>query len=439
MEQTLSAGTALMDITPPKGVELAGYPHFPRHNTGVHDPLYASCLYLESAETALAVVGLDLLFFSRKHVLEVRRALAEKTDLPPENILFCCSHSHSTPWAAGRLDREALLGGAGQDAAYLAEVKTKLVYLVAAAQRTAFPCQLGFGTAQCGPELGIGGNRRDPHGPSDPLVYTLAVKDLRGVTRCLVVNYALHPTLLHEENTLCSADYPGFIRERLGELYPAAVTVFCLGPAGDQSSRYFRQGQSFEEARRFGRAIGGAAALAADGAAYAGNLPLRTRSTPFNPPLRTLPPYAEALARVEENRNRYEALRRQGAPYLEVQNANLALLGAEDILGYIELARRGEPLALAQEELPGEVAAFFLGDLALLGLPGEIFMGVAQDIRQRAASRKLLIATVTNGCLPGYLYSAQDAALGGYEVDTSLLDPAAAQALEAAALKSLGV
>jgi len=42
----LKAGMSRVDITPPQGLELAGYPHYPRNNTGAHDPLYAACMYL---------------------------------------------------------------------------------------------------------------------------------------------------------------------------------------------------------------------------------------------------------------------------------------------------------------------------------------------------------------------------------------------------------
>jgi hypothetical protein len=61
------------DITPPQGLELAGYPHYPRYNEGHHDPLYAACMYLNNGEQEVAMVTLDLLFFSKKHVTEVRR------------------------------------------------------------------------------------------------------------------------------------------------------------------------------------------------------------------------------------------------------------------------------------------------------------------------------------------------------------------------------
>lgn len=100
----LKAGMAKADITPEKGLELAGYPHYPRNNTGAHDPLYAACMYLENDGEAVAMVTLDLLFFSKKHTAEVRRRLEAEHILCGDHLMISCSHTHSGPWASGRLD-----------------------------------------------------------------------------------------------------------------------------------------------------------------------------------------------------------------------------------------------------------------------------------------------------------------------------------------------
>ena len=531
MTDEIKAGAAIVDITPPRGLGLGGYPRYPRYNTGAHDPLYASCLYIESqcgetniidaidsgikgsgisgceeadsgaakcvktdssftecvktssgfaervssAGGAVAIIGVDLLFISRKNALDIRRAAAALTGMDANNIMICCSHSHSSPSCAGLVDEGAgggvadstmdgatdypssggkssqdrhennSLAGDGLYKQYLNELKIKLASLAASAQRNAEECRAGFGRAMCGPELGIGGNRRDPaNGPNDPFVYVIGIKDMAGVIRCLLVNYAVHPTILHEDNTLCSADYPGYIRARLRELYPHAITVFTLGAAGDQSTRYFRRGQSFVEAERFGRAIGGAAALAADAAEYnsepaAGQASqaVYARQAEYNPKLRELPKYDDAVAVYKEKQAAYERLKSGGAPYALVQDANVKRLGAEHVVKLAETVKNGGALPLINDELPSEASLFTIGDIKILGLPGEVFAGVAISIRKRFASEKLIVATVTNGCLPGYVYTAEEAEYGGYEVETSMLDISAATALERAAASML--
>jgi len=86
----LIAGTAIIDISPEKGVELAGYPHSPRPNTGVHDPLYAACLYLNDGTADVALVTMDLLFFGKSYVKKIR----ERTG---KTVMFTTSHTHSGP------------------------------------------------------------------------------------------------------------------------------------------------------------------------------------------------------------------------------------------------------------------------------------------------------------------------------------------------------
>ena len=95
------AGAAYYDMSPPKGVRLAGYPHFPRCNTGIHDPLYAACLYLNDGETEIAVVTLDILFFSKKYTAQVRETVSTLCGLPKRKSA-CLLFTHSFRTVGGR-------------------------------------------------------------------------------------------------------------------------------------------------------------------------------------------------------------------------------------------------------------------------------------------------------------------------------------------------
>ena len=55
----IMAGTAQRDITPPVGLEIQ---HYFRQSVGVHDSLFARCLYVKDDEqNAVAIVSLDLI------------------------------------------------------------------------------------------------------------------------------------------------------------------------------------------------------------------------------------------------------------------------------------------------------------------------------------------------------------------------------------------
>ena len=425
----LQAGIKRIDITPPKGLELGGYPHYPRNNKGFHDPLYAACLYLDNGTEAVAMVTLDLLFFSKKHVTEVRRRLEAAGTLRGECVMISCSHTHSGPWAAGRLDIESLEAGKEQDADYVESLIAKIVRIITEAKADAFPASFASGTTLCGAESGIGGNRRIPGGPHDPLVSVMAVKDKSDAVRGVFVNYTLHPTFIHEWSEVCTADYPAYLKLQIEETLPGALVGFSQGCSGNQSSRYYRQGESFDEAERVGRLLGKAACRALEKAQWTDELPIRTASDTLTIELRDFGTEEELRAQVAHDEAIYKDLyARYGSStnrdeYYLWQNANLKLLGSEDQLGYILMQKKGIKIELLEDERPAEVLVFRLGELCVIGIPGECFVEYGLYLKAMAGFGTVIINELTGGCLPGYLYTPESLMTGGYETDTSMLAP----------------
>jgi len=421
MVKIIKAGAEKTDISPSKGIELAGYPHYPRNNTGVHDPLYASCLFLDDGDEKVFIISLDLVFFSKKYLKEVRKRISDATGVAEHNITAACTHTHSGPWASGRLDIEALENEAEPDDAYVEELKDKIVKTAVSAFKETFTASIGTGSVHCGKESGIGGNRRDPEGISDPELAVLGIRDAEGIIRAIVVNYALHPTFLHADNTLVSSDYPGYIREYLEKRYPGSVMLFLEGCAGDQSSRYFRQGQSFDEAKRVGYAMGTAASGVLDDIEFKPfeKICVGYRELPFS--LREFKDEKQAETDVEKARMEYDSLKKNGAGYIQLQNANVKLLGAEDMLGYIRMVKNKKRIALYEDEQPMEIQVIGIGRSRIAALPGEIFVSFGLEIKKANPEGTVFVSAVTNGCLPGYVYTKEALALGGYEVDTSML------------------
>ncbi len=424
----LKAGMAITDITPEKGLELAGYPHYPRNNTGVHDPLYAACMYLNNGKTEIAMVTLDLLFFSKRHVAEVRNRVEQSCGILKENIMISCSHTHSGPWASGRLDIESLEAGKEQPKEYVDGLIAKITEIIAQAKREAFDAAFTSGTAMCGAEAGVGGNRRIPGGPHDPLVSVMAVRDDKGVVRGIFVNYTLHPTFIHEWSTVCTADYPAYVRMQLNELEKDAVIGFSQGASGNQSSRYYRQGENFDEAERVGRVLGKAAYTVLQKAEWVEDLDIRSAGMELEIPIRDFGTEEELEAQVEKDRAVYEELyRKYGASkvreeYYLWQNANLKLLGSEDQLGYVRMKKKGIKIEVLTDERPAEIQIFRLGDTCVVGAQGEIFVEYALYVKAMAGFRMVVFNELTNGVLPGYLYTPESLVTGGYETDTSMLD-----------------
>src|ERR1051325_6438019 len=96
----LEAGEGITDITPPLGVELAGF-HKPagqeRRTTGVRQKCTARALVLRSGKAQAAIVVLDVLGISAEFARKVGKQISKKISIPEKNIRLCATHSHSTP------------------------------------------------------------------------------------------------------------------------------------------------------------------------------------------------------------------------------------------------------------------------------------------------------------------------------------------------------
>lgn len=435
--ESLRAGTAEAEISPPPGVELAGYPHEPRRNTGIHDPLRAACLVLDDGRTRLAIVSTDLLMISKAVVRRVRESAGKACGIPAGNIMVTASHSHSAPWTSGMLDLEALERGGRPDPDYLRRTEDTLARLVTEAAASAFPARVAIGRGRCGAESGVGGNRRDPKGPADPDVWVLGVRDGKDRIRSCLVRYALHPTVLHADNTLVSADYVGFLRQQVVEAHPQAAVLFCQGPSGNQSTRYFRSGQTFEEAERIGRTIGREAVRVLESLAPADGVRLGAASVEVPLELKGLPPRTEAQRAVTLEKSAVERLRKSGADGLAVWNAELRLYGAENTLAYVLARERGTGLSLESDELPAEVQVMGIGDARIVGMQGELFVEFGLMTRWMSAYDATFVVELANGCLPGYACTRLAMREGGYEAGASLLTGRAGEQLVDAAARLL--
>ena len=96
-------------------------------------------------------------------------------------------------------------------------------------------------------------------------------------------------------------------------------------------------------------------------------------------------------------------------------------------------------VALAQtahRTAEAEVQCVRIGDLALVGLPGEIFVDYALAVK--AQYTNTFVISLANGELQGYIVTEKAAREGGYEASNSLFRPEAGRVLVDATLEILG-
>jgi len=435
---TLNAGAAVREISPPRGAALFGYPHVERTSTGVHDPLLASALFLEDGSRSALLIALDLLFLDPPTAQSIRREVARAASVPEACVFISCTHTHSGPVTCRLLGWEGDPAAPEADPAYLEFSCEQVVRAAREAAQRARPAELAWTTADA---RGVGGNRLTAEGVTDPEAGILAVRgadDRRLMAAAMI--YGMHPTVLHEDSTLVSSDFPHYARTYLRTRFGDDLTVlYHTAPCGNQSPRHFVDGQTFDEARRLGDKLGAAAASALETLNdddFARRCTLSGKLRQVDLPRSTLPSVTEAEERLAECRARYERLRTEMADRGEVRTAECAVFGAE---GAVVLARadgRGEIERTLVAYHPTEVQILRIGDAHLVGLPGEIFTEYALDIKRRAPGGTFVVSLV-GGELQGYIVTPEVAAEGGYEAANSLFLPAAGAVMVDAAVSML--
>ncbi len=97
---TFVVGEGVVEITPPLGIEMAGFhkpPGNERRITGIRQPTFVRALLLRLGPTQVVIVSLELIAVSRAFTRGVQKLVARKTGIPATNIRLCATHSHSTP------------------------------------------------------------------------------------------------------------------------------------------------------------------------------------------------------------------------------------------------------------------------------------------------------------------------------------------------------
>jgi hypothetical protein len=424
---TLRAGAAAVDISPSGAVPLFGYPHAARISTGIHDPLWASALALDNGELSALLIALDLLMLDAATARALRCEAADSAGMAEERVFISCTHTHSGPVTARILPWQEDEAAVPPDPAYLDRLRREVLAAATAARAAMQPAEIAWTTADA---RGVGGNRLSAGGVTDREAGLCAVRAAGGgPLLATVMIYGMHPTVLHEDSTLVSSDFPHYARQELRERFGPSLTVlYQMAPAGDQSPRHFVRGQTFAEAERLGRGLGRAAAASLEkllAGHFRGDCPLGGMLRKVTFPRRTVPPVDEARQILAEYHARHRRLVAEQAEAAEIRTAECAVFGAEGNLTLARLQQRGELEAALSDYQPMEIQALRLGDATLVGLPGEWFAEYALEIKRRGPGRAFVV-TLVNGQLQGYVATAAAAAAGGYEALSAVFDAPAA-------------
>ncbi|WP_119071327.1 neutral/alkaline non-lysosomal ceramidase N-terminal domain-containing protein [Aggregatilinea lenta] len=399
----LKAGACEVCITPPIGVELAGYgPNIGRTSVDVHDQLAAQALVLDDGRQRIALVTLDIIGVSAAFTDAVRREVEARTDIPATHVMIAASHSHTAPTVALFRDWGA------PDEEYVHLLARLVAGAVVAAHGKLQPAALSVGRGAY-PDLAW---NRTGRAEVDPTVEVLRVDDQVGQPLALLVHYACHPVILGPKPQI-SADYPGALRQYLKARYSGAAILFVNGACGDidpvTNRDMWGQG-TFEAVERAGRALGEVATQAAEAAVGLDDAIIRVRRDTFELAYQ-LPEPSWVQDQVAEYARQVEAAGQERQVFGAV-TGSVAMPGFW--LGYyreIDAQQRSRRLVTHEQV---ELQAFTLDDkVTLLGIPAEIYTREGQQIRAMSHAPHTLVVGYANG-LVGYIPPAEEYARQSY-------------------------
>ncbi len=407
-------GAAQVEITPPAGTPMGGYFRF-RGADGVLDPLFAKTIVVEQDGARAAFIVLDLSTTSRPLVAAARQLIAEQSHIPADRVMISATHTHTGP----QLPRGSMMDAITKvDTAPGPQYVRTLPELIAKSVREALAkLTPARASATVGKAEGISFNRRvidkdgkciwqpakidpaveRPAGPVDPDLGLLVFDPLeaRPSPVAAYVNFAMHPTSVGSGVRL-SADYPGVLTRLLRERHGAEmVAVFANGCCGNLNHTDYLSGKPRRNTLELGTALADVA----------------SQSWPALRPIQTFAPRARAATVTLQRRTFSEA---------DIANAkDVASRMFAEKLGTVPMAEAVSILdTLAQQGVPleAEVQAIALSDdLAIVALPGEIFVELGLAIKAASPFKHTFIAELANGSI-GYVPNREAYPQGNYEV-----------------------
>jgi hypothetical protein len=404
-EATLMAGAASVDLTPEPGQRLWGYSNRAHAATGTLDPLMAKAVVLKVGSQSVAIVALDLGRTPEEAVLARARDRTIR-ECGIANLFITASHTHSAPNLESTPDSPN---------PYAERVGDQIADCICRAAKELVPARIGVGRGTADfthnrrkrlPDGRIAmqwrNAEREPTAPLDKQYAVIRVDRLDGTPMAVLFHYACHPVVLGPDNYQYSADYVGAARSVVEDELKATC-LFLQGACGDinpyMDKTPLDQG-GVDEMRKMGRGLGELVAQTARG--------IKT-AAPEHPSI-------QFEARQVPVRVRWD-----------IDDPEV-----RGVLGKVYGPRFDNIIAktITNNRVPCTLTTLLIdGDVALVGMPGEIFVAFQTAIKTRSPVKDSFLVGYTNG-YHAYFPTLEDAALGGYGGKTATyVEPGAGERL----------
>lgn len=385
----LTAGVARADLTPPLDyhVPLGGYgERMNRPAEGVHDRIFAKALVLAEGRQKFALLTVDIVGFPPTLKPELVERLG--AGWSAGQIMLLPSHSHTSIEmnAINPLNTFQIPQLGIYNARVHEFVVQRLVEVVQQAEKQLEKVSIGTSQSQI---EGWNRNRRGGAVTDNALTVT-RVDTAQGRPLAVLVNFTAHPTFMSGEDMLFSGDWPGHLQRTIESLADGATAMYYNGAEGDQApqGRANAGDSRWERAERYGRDLGIVAWKQWQSTKAAPSVQFAFHSHAIALPERTWHP---------------DFMKTGGAEY-----------GLSE-----ELFKKMLPVLFPAQ---ADSIALRLGDLLIVGIPGEMAASLGLKIKSEAGKASGAKFPVIGGLADqwiSYMLPAEEYRRGGYESSVS--------------------
>lgn len=398
--QALKVGSAAVEFKADDTMVIGGG-ILPGKARGQEGMLRAAAVVVEDARgEQVALIACDVLMLNRDVCDAAARIIAERTGIPFDHVLINATHTHHAPTTA-------TIHGYNRDDTFTQQVGEKIVEATVAASKALAPSTFWF---RRGEESSVGRNSRQllkdgliywvgprddivrPTGPFDPELAVLAFRrhDKRSIA--VLFNHSTH-TIGTLGGAVRSPSFYGLAAQDL-EAAQGGTFVFFSGASGSTHNLDVRPA---EAKLRIENAVADALAVAVrrDVAKVQGKRrELTVKVRRFND--------ARDDAAVVAYCTKYISPDRSAQATIDVFRAMRKVLAP-----------------IQGQERKTWIQAIVIGDVALVGVPGEFFTVLGQEIKRRSPYRDTFVFQLANDYV-GYIPDRASFDRGGYQVWTGL-------------------
>lgn len=412
----MKCGFSKKDITPQAGCYMRGKA-YARIAQNVVDPLHVRAIAFEETEQAVVLV-FDLCGIDQVMCANIRTYIAEKTGLNYKNIFVSGTHTHTGPGLVSSSTETV-------DEEYVAFLPHLALCAVQGAledlkEATVFGAQselenvtyirryrMKDGTVRTNP-----GRNPDVVGPMSPADETIRlVKFCReGADDIILVNFQCHPDVMNSKGY--SADYPGVVCNTLERALPGTKCIYFNGTCGDLNHINIHCPEWDP--------CTGPGQVEYMGFSIAGKiLSMYTKARPIETgPIHTEEKFVTIQLKKPEP-DRLEESKRIWQLHLDGKDDQIPFKGMELITAVFEarqIIERSKPDYKTEKTV--SVCGLSLGDICMVGIPGEGFCDIGRQIREASPFAMQLTLGICNG-YEGYFPMKDAFEVNGYESRTA--------------------